>query len=87
MSEISTKLPVFDGNEKSFSMWRIRFRAYAMLKGFGEALAYDDTTDMSANENEVHTNLNDNDPAVKEQGRKGMMNFQAVAALSMALKN
>ena len=85
MSEISTKLPVFDGNEKSFSMWRIRFRAYAMLKGFGEALAYDDTTDMSANENEVHTNLNDNDPAVKEQGRKGMMNFQAVAALSMAL--
>ena len=43
---ITTKLFIFDGNEKSLSMLSIRFRAYAMLKGFGEALNFDDTTNM-----------------------------------------
>ena len=84
-AEITTKLPIFDGNEKSFSMWSIRFRAYAMLKGFGRALSFDDVTDILANENDVHINVKDTFLIVKEQGRKGILNFQAVAALSMAL--
>jgi len=64
MGDASTiKLPTFDGKEESFIIWRTRSRAYALMKGFAEAMSYDDNTDVLAN-------FASADAAIKETGRK-----------------
>lgn len=86
MGDASTiKLPTFDGKEESFVIWRTRFRAYALMKGFAEALSYDDNTDMSDKESDVNANFASADAAIKETGRKGKANIMAMAALAIAM--
>ena len=86
MGDASTiKLPTFDGKEESFVIWRTRFRAYTLMKGFAEALSYDDNTDMSDKESDVNANFASADAAIKETGRKGKANIMAMAALAIAM--
>jgi len=69
MGDASTiKLPTFDGKEESFIIWRTRFRAYALMKEFAEAMSYDDNTDMSDKESDVLANFASTDAAIKETG-------------------
>ena len=37
-SSMSLKVPVFNGNEKNFQSWWIKFQAYAQIKGFHAVL-------------------------------------------------
>ncbi len=86
MEDASTiKIPTFDGKEENFVIWRTRFRAYALMKGFAEAMSYDDNTDMSNKEIDVNANFASTDAAIKETGRKGMVNIMAMAALTIAM--
>ena len=39
--DTGAKIPVFDGNSKSFMMWWVRFSAYAVMKNFSRALKID----------------------------------------------
>jgi len=72
MGDASTiKLPTLDGKEDGFITWRRRFRAYALMKGFAEAMSYDDNTDMSDKESDVNANFASADAAIKETGHKG----------------
>ena len=51
----------------SLVIWRTRFRAYALMKGFAEAMAYDDNTDMSNKESDVNVNFASADVDAKER--------------------
>ena len=35
---VSVKVPVFNGDEKNFQSWWIKFQAYARVKGFNSVL-------------------------------------------------
>jgi len=86
MGDASTiKLPIFDGKEENFVIWRTRFRAYALMKGFAEAMSYDDNTDMPNKESDVNANFASADAAIKETGRKGKVNIMALAALAIVM--
>jgi hypothetical protein len=37
--KMSVRLPMFDGDHKKFQMWNTRFRAFATVSRFAEALA------------------------------------------------
>ena len=76
------KVPVFNGEEKGFQSWMIRFMAYARVKGF--SLALKDGADLPSNEEEIET-LDPSNAAAKKQILAGKRNMLAMAHITMAL--
>ena len=70
------KIPVFDGNSKSFTMWWVRFSAYAVMKNFSRALKLD--KDLPANE--------DVEPTTDSAKMAKKANEVAMASLMMAFR-
>jgi hypothetical protein len=44
----TVKIPLFDRKSKSFMMWWIRFKAYAKVQRFSQALASTQETNLPA---------------------------------------
>ena len=77
MSEdTSAKIPVFDGTQKGFMMWWVRFHAFAVMKGFSRALKEDPS--LPASESTV--------PETEESKLAKKANETAMASLTMAFK-
>ena len=76
------KVPVFNGEEKGFQSWMIRFMAYARVKGF--SLALKDGADLPSNEEEIET-LDPSNAAAKKQILAGKRNMLAMSHITMAL--
>jgi hypothetical protein len=81
MSETSLKLPTFDGKDANFSMFWMRFKAYAGVKGFLQALQQDPDEDMPLDE-AVVLDPNDAQEALQIAAKK--RNALAVASFTMA---
>eukprot|EP00957_Ditylum_brightwellii_P206215 15347360-Ditylum_brightwellii.AAC.1 len=81
--EVATmKVPVFNGEEKNFQSWWIRFQAYARVKQFSTALA--PHADLPDTEAEIAT-LDPTDDGQKRRINAGKRNILAMAHLTMAL--
>ena len=77
MSEDSSaKIPVFDGTQKGFMMWWVRFHAFAVMRGFARALK--DDPSMPENDTVI--------PADEEAKLAKKANEVAMASLTMAFK-
>ena len=77
----SVKLPIFDGTEKKFQMWWIRFKAYATVHKFRQALDVGGETYMPLSEDEaIDETTEDGKKEVKAKAR----NAVAMANLTMA---
>ena len=74
--DTGNKVPVFEGNAKSFMMWWVRFQAYAVMKGFSRALKLDPS--LPASDSVV--------PADDEAKLAKKANEIAMASLTMAFK-
>ena len=70
------KIPMFDGNAKSFMMWWVRFSAYAVMKNFNRALKQD----PSLPENDEVVPVSDDAKLAKKA------NEVAMASLTMAFR-
>jgi hypothetical protein len=75
----SARLPTFDGNHKKFQLWYTRFRAYATVCRFSEALEKQDA--MPAKESDKIDESNEDG---KKQALAKKRNAIAMANLSMA---
>ena len=73
---MSSKVPVFEGTQKTFMMWWVRFHAFAVMKGFSRALQEDPS--LPASEDAV--------PADEEAKKAKKANEVAMACLTMAFK-
>ena len=51
--QTSVKIPTFHGQEKNFSMFWMRFKAYAGVKGFVAAIQIGGETDMPMAEDDA----------------------------------
>ena len=81
--EVATlKVPVFNGKEKNFQSWWIRFQAYARVKQFSTALTLH--ADLPTTEAEIGT-LDPTNDDEKRQISAGKRNVLAMAHLTMAL--
>ena len=82
--EISSTLrvPVFDGDEKNFQSWKIRFNAYARVKAFNMALKAN--SDLPDNEEAIET-LDATTSDGKKKIAAGKKNMLAMAHITMAL--
>ena len=78
------QLPTFDGEEKNFSVWWMRFQAYASVYGFDVAIKTKKEADLPGKEDEVLDETT-------AEGKKKMMakkrNKIAFANLTMAFTN
>ena len=72
----SAKIPVFDGIQKGFMMWWVRFHAFAVMRGFACALKEDPS--MPENDTVI--------PADEEAKMVKKANKVAMASLMMACK-
>ena len=70
------KIPVFDGNAKNYTMWWVRFSAYAVMKNFSRALKLDKSLPAS---DEV-------EPETDEAKLAKKANEVAMASLTMAFR-
>ena len=54
MSDVKTtvKLPMFDGNPDKYAVWWAKFKAYAMVNGFGSFLTATKDATLKADEND-----------------------------------
>lgn len=77
----SVKLPTFDEKEKNFNMYWIKFKAYAVVKGFLPALQEGGEKDMPPNEEK---DLDLADDAEKKHLAAKKRNAMAVASLTMS---
>jgi hypothetical protein len=88
MAELGTerigKLPVFDGKAKNFPMWMMRFKAYAKMQKFAEAINPAGYAALTGTEATVL------DPAVAANAaaiEARNKNSMAIAALTMAFSD
>jgi hypothetical protein len=77
----SAKLPLFDGDPKKFQIWWTRFRGYARVYKFGEALAVEGDVDLPSNE---AAEIDETTDEGKKQEAAIKRNSLAMANLSMA---
>eukprot|EP00957_Ditylum_brightwellii_P098490 7503283-Ditylum_brightwellii.AAC.1 len=49
----SLKLPTFDGEQKGFQIWWMRFRAYGMVYGFAQSIQQRPDPDLPNSEYEI----------------------------------
>ena len=77
MSEDSgMKVPVFEGTNKSYTMWWVRFSAYAVMKNFSRALVEDPALPSKESE----------EAATEDAKLAKRANQVAMASLTMAFK-
>jgi hypothetical protein len=79
--ERSVRLPTFDGKSKTFMIWWIRFRAFATVYKFIEAVKPEDEAHMPATEGEV---LDETVPADLLQIAARKRNAVAMANFAMS---
>lgn len=72
----SSKVPVFEGTQKTFTMWWVCFNAFAVMKGFSRALKEDPS--LPVNDAAV--------PADEEAKLAKKANEVAIGSLTMAFK-
>ena len=90
--ETSTvKVPIFDGEEKSYQTWLIRFQAFARVKGFSVVLVNPKLTIKEEaiedlEQRPKHGSLGVNQRSAEEEKnlRLGRKNLLAMAHLTMA---
>ena len=70
------KIPVFDGTAKNYTMWWVRFSAYAVMKNFSRALKQD--KELPAND--------DVEPETDNAKLAKKANEVAMASLTMAFR-
>jgi len=80
-SEKSVRLPTFDGEHKKFQLWWTRFKAYAMVYKFSEALIVGGEAYLPGGEG---TTIDETTEDGKKQALAKKRNAIAVANLSMA---
>ena len=83
-SEKSVRLPTFDGDHKKFQIWWTRFKAYATVNKFSEAIGITAEDDLPASEQAV---IDESTPEGKKQVAAKRRNGVAIAHLSMAFSS
>ena len=78
---ITIRLPQFDGDAGKFQVWWMRFRAYATMNKFVQAIGKTQEADLPAQEDAV---LDVTQAAEKRQDEARKRNFQAMASYTMA---
>ena len=81
MSETTFKIPAFDGKEEKFSMWWQRFKAFAALKRFIQAIQDTPEQDLPDDETVVLDQSNEKEKLMIAARER---NATAMAALTMA---
>ena len=81
------KVPVFDGEEKNFQKWWLRFQAFATVKGFRVALDKPQSTDYYPNNYEDFLALDPNDADTKVMAKRLIQNNVAIAQLTLAFES
>ena len=56
----SIKIPQFSGKQEEFQIWWMRFKAFAMLMKFAQALGEQKETNLPDDEEEATADTNDN---------------------------
>ena len=79
ISDKTVTLPKWDGGEKTFQMWWVRFQAYAKTHKFKEAIAVTMDADLPNNDSDA---LNENADKAKILAKR--QNEVAMASLTMA---
>ena len=88
MSEIdndskSIRVPTFDGNQDQYQKWWMRFKAYAKLSGFSQALVDHPETDL-LNDNDEAEALTGTDSATLKKKKAVLRNDKAIASFTLA---
>jgi hypothetical protein len=87
MSEVKSKVPMFDGRAESFDCWKIQWNAFAEVENITEALGTKLNTDMPQNSKHVLNPVEDKDKKmiVASKANKRAMEYYALAFKTMKL--
>jgi hypothetical protein len=87
MSEVKSKMPMFDGRAESFDRWEIQWNALAEVENITEALGTKLNTDMPQNSKHILNPVEDKDTKmiVASKANKRAMAYYALAFKTMKL--
>jgi hypothetical protein len=83
LSEVKSKVPMFDGKAESFDRWEIQWNAFAEVENITEALGTKLNKEMPQNSKHM---LNPMEDADKKMIVAGKANKQAMAYYALAFK-
>jgi hypothetical protein len=85
MSEVKSKVPMFDGRAESFDRWEIQWNAFAEVENITEALGTKLNTDMPQNSNHILNPVKDKDKKmiVASKANKRAMAYYALEFKTM----
>jgi hypothetical protein len=87
MSEVKSKVPMFDGRAESFNRWEIQWNAFAEVEHITEALGTKLNVDMPQNSKHILNPVEDKDKKmiVTSKANKRAMAYYALAFKTMKL--